>query len=326
MGKLSSDLIGTLLNTLRINRATIDASGLSAARSFTLPDVEGQIALRDISETAPGAPAADTVRLARTAKGRPGLGVVTPNGRTTPLGPPLWWGNQIFWTPNVNAATNIAPIGAAALTITGTATARNIQTGSYFSRQRRIGYVSAATAGSLCGQHMTQAVVTIGNGAGSGGFRWRCRLGASDGTSLASANAFYGLTSSVAAPTNVNPGTLTNAIGFGAPTAGNLRVYGGGSSAGSFDIDLGSDFPAAGAGSTNVYDFELLSDPFTNTVTYFVENLSSGITATGVIPNSIPGLTLPPPTTLLAHRAWRSNNTTALAAGLDVMNFLLEWD
>lgn len=42
---LISDLIGTLKNTFRIKLATFDASGLTAARTFTLPDVSGALAL-----------------------------------------------------------------------------------------------------------------------------------------------------------------------------------------------------------------------------------------------------------------------------------------
>ncbi len=42
-----ADLLGTLKATLRINRATVDASALTVARSFTLPDISGEVALQE---------------------------------------------------------------------------------------------------------------------------------------------------------------------------------------------------------------------------------------------------------------------------------------
>lgn len=45
MAGIVSDLIGTVRNTFRIKRATFDASGLTAARTFTLPDTAGTLAL-----------------------------------------------------------------------------------------------------------------------------------------------------------------------------------------------------------------------------------------------------------------------------------------
>lgn len=45
MSRTYGDLLGTLLNTFRIGRATLDASGLTAARAHALPDASGTIAL-----------------------------------------------------------------------------------------------------------------------------------------------------------------------------------------------------------------------------------------------------------------------------------------
>jgi len=45
MSKILSDLLGTLENTFKIKLGTLSASGLTAARSFTLPDKNGTIAM-----------------------------------------------------------------------------------------------------------------------------------------------------------------------------------------------------------------------------------------------------------------------------------------
>ncbi len=49
-----SDIIGTLRNTFRIAKATFDSAGLTAARTFTLPDQAGTIKLANAGETAAG--------------------------------------------------------------------------------------------------------------------------------------------------------------------------------------------------------------------------------------------------------------------------------
>lgn len=40
-----ADFLGTLRNTFRVNRATVDASGLTVARTVTLPDKSGTVAM-----------------------------------------------------------------------------------------------------------------------------------------------------------------------------------------------------------------------------------------------------------------------------------------
>ncbi len=45
MAGLVTDLLATVKSTFRIKQGTIDASGLSDARTYTLPDSSGTIAL-----------------------------------------------------------------------------------------------------------------------------------------------------------------------------------------------------------------------------------------------------------------------------------------
>ena len=40
-----ADIVGTLRNTFRVNKATLDASALNAPRTFALPDLGGTFAL-----------------------------------------------------------------------------------------------------------------------------------------------------------------------------------------------------------------------------------------------------------------------------------------
>jgi hypothetical protein len=45
--RILADLAGTLLTTLRIARATLDAGALTAARAYALPDKSGTLATTD---------------------------------------------------------------------------------------------------------------------------------------------------------------------------------------------------------------------------------------------------------------------------------------
>ena len=230
------------------------------------------------------------------------------------------------WRPTGNATTIIAE-GAAALTQTGTATTRNVAATSFATRARRVGAVSAATAAALAGLHLTVAPSTIGDGAGLGGFYYTCRFVPSDAAAVSGARMFAGMTSSIAAPTNVEPSTLTNCIGVaGLSTSANLAIVFGGSTAQSA-IDLGSNFPSNGL-STDIYELILFAAPGSTNVGYRVERNPGGpgnnFVASGTLTNTTPGTTLPAATTFLAPRLWRSNNATALAVAIDLLSLSLE--
>lgn len=189
---------------------------------------------------------------------------------------------------------------------------------------KRLGYVSAATAGALTGHYQAAAQHTIGDGAGEGGFHLICRFGCSDPATVAGARQFAGMSSNVAAPTNVEPSSLTNSIGIGHGTADtNLKLYYGGSAV--TVIDLGANFPANTL-SVDPYELALFAAPSTQNVGYRVENLRTGQVAEGTIVNTTPGTTLPANSTWMAFRAWRCNNATALAVGLDIIGWGIETD
>lgn len=123
----------------------------------------------------------------------------------------------------------------------------------------------------------------------------------------------------------MEPSTLTNSIGVGHGAADtNLKMYYGGSAA-QAPIDLGVNFPIATA-NTDPYELALFAPPNTADVYYEVTRLSTGDVAAGLLASS-GGVALPPTTTLLDYmRAWRTNNTTALEVGLDLMSDYIETD
>jgi hypothetical protein len=212
--------------------------------------------------------------------------------------------------------------GYTALTAVGTATARTITTANMFMRLRRLGFVSAATGGSLASIRIAAAQITLGDGT-LGGFHKVLRFGISDAALVAGARMFMGVSATTAAPTNVAPSTLLNCIGVGHDAAAtNLSLYYGGTTA-QTPIDLGANFPVTT--NTDVYELALFAPPGGD-ITWEVSRLNTGHVASGSI-TAAGGVALPSPTILLSPMwGYRTNNATATAVGLDLMSDYFETD
>ena len=273
----------------------------------------------------------DTVKLfTKRIANRMLLATVGPSAMDACVQPATWRQKIAYWNPPGNSNVVPAVDGMNAVTGLGTATARAVATTNLFTRTRRLGYVSAATAAAFAGHFQPQAQFTTGTGAGLGGFFYSCRFGFSDAAAVAGARAFIGLSNLVAAPTNVEPSTLTNCVGLAQLSTSSTQlyiVYGG--SAAQAAIPLGTNFPpmaAAGAANGIMYDLTLFSPPNSNGVIhYYVERVGTSFVATGTLSGTA-GTTTPANTTLLAHRAWRTNNATLLAVGIDIIGVYTETD
>jgi hypothetical protein len=259
--------------------------------------------------------------------GRMMLKHIGPSGVATALQPLLARNKVAYWDPPGNNTTAPGVFGYTALTVTGTtATTRTIATANLFARMRRIGFVStASTAGSLAMAYVAYNQITVGDGAGNGGFYKVCRFGCSDAATVSGARQFVGV--GVAnAPTNVEPSSLTNVIGVGNGASDtNLKIFYGGSVA-QTPINLGSNFPANTL-SVDVYELALFAPTNSNnTVYYEVTRLNTGNVATGTLTGTA-GTALPSSSTLLSYQwAWRCNNLTALKVGFDIMSDYVEVD
>lgn len=276
--------------------------------------------------TDPGASAAGHMTLySKALSGRAMLKMVGPSGLDTSLQPFMARNKIGIWTPPGNANTAPGVTGYTLHTVVGTATARVVTTTNLFTRMRRLGYVSAGTAGSLASFRVAVAQITTGTGT-LGGFHKVLRFGISDNAPVAGARMFMGIASSGSAPTNVEPSTLLNGIGVGHGAADtNLKIFYGGSVA-QTPIDLGANFPINGA-NVDAYDLSLFSPPSGNGEIYYeVTRLNTGDVASGVITPS-GGVALPGSTTLMSYMwGYRTNNLTALAVGLDIMGDYIETD
>jgi hypothetical protein len=278
---------------------------------------------------APAVPAANTVSIfGRAIAGGVLPAYIGPSGLDSALQPFLARNKVGFWCPPGNATTIPGVLGFTAYTAVGTATARNVATTNVFTRMRRLGYVSVATAAGLSSARVAVAQITLGATVGSvvvGGFRKVIRFGVSDAATVAGARQFVGISSSTAAPTNVEPSTLLNSIGVGHGAADStLSIYYGGSAA-QTPISLGVNFPANTL-SADVYELALFCAPGAITVGWQVTRLTTGDTASGTLSGAL-GTVLPAQATLLSY-SWnyRTNNATALAVGLDIFSDYIETD
>lgn len=277
-------------------------------------------ALALVSLANPPAASSSTVKMfANSHAGRVLPAYIGPVDQLNPLQPHMGHGKMAMWLPPGNATTVPVSLGIAAPTATGTATARNVATTNIVTQSRRLGYVSAATAGSLSGYRNAAAQYFRGGGANLGGFHMMTRFVPSDAATVAGARMFVGLWATTTAPTNVETDTLVNIIGVGSrSTDSNLQVFYNDGAGTASNVDLGANFPANGL-SSEMFEFSLYCEPNASAVTYRVENFINGATATGTLDTNIPVST-----TLLGFQAYRSNNATALAVGIDLVSLYIE--
>jgi hypothetical protein len=305
--------------------ALFDTTTGKALKNSTLTvDAAGALT-RTASTTLPAAPAANaTASFGWLYSGLPGT-AQRSNGRSPELLQPLLARNPpAIWMAPGNSTTVPGIFGMPAPTALGTATTRSVATTNVGTRSRRLGYVSTTGLGTLGGNYMTVAQFTTGTGtSGVGGFLYITRFMVSDAATVTGARMFVGLRNAVAAPTNVEPSTLTNQVGAcQISSSTNLQICYGGSAA-QTPIDLGVNFPAATL-SADYYELTLYSPTETaDKIYYRVERIGTAFIAEGLLTGTA-GTAFPSNTTLLGHTVWRTNNATALAVGIDIASLYIE--
>jgi len=299
------------------------------ANRLSLIGTDPEFELQAIA-TEPAVPAAGRLLLyAKNIGGRIMPKFIGPSGYDTALQASFAQNKIAIYNPTGNVNT-VPVIFGMNLTANGTATARNVATTNVFTRARRLGYVSAATAGSYTGLYNVAAnsQFTVGTGTvGIGGFYFIARFGISNAATLATQITFVGMTSTVAVPVPAtDPATFTNSIGIGTSSGDtNLRLFYGGSAA-QTPIALSASFPGKTL-TTDWYELILFSPSnVNNVVSYRVQNITTGIIAEGTITAAVAGTQLPLSTTLLGPRIYTSNNATAQAVGIDIGSIYLETD
>lgn len=279
----------------------------------------------DLTDDTPGTPPAGTVRVfRREIAGRQMAAFVGPAGIDSALQPLLARNKIGYWNPPGNATTVPGVFGFTAPTVTGfTATWRTVTTTNLFTRMRRLGYRTAATAGTVGQWRQTVNQYSVGDGTGLGGFTFIIRFGISDPELVSDARMFLGMRVS-GTPTNVEPSALSGCIGIGHRAADtNFHIFHA-NSIFQTPINLGANFPC-NTRNVDVYELALFSSPdVANTCNYQVTRLNTGDVASGSIPNGFNQM--PQSGDLMTIWGYRTNNATAAEVGLDIMSAYIETD
>lgn len=284
----------------------------------SLPSSYTQI---DVVKSTPTPPAADTVRIfARSVGGRMMPAAIGPSGLDTVFQPHLGR-NAVCWARPVGNSTAMSVMGIA-ISATGTATAASVTATNRHARMKRLDYlVTPAAATAVAGFRSAAAQFTVGAAtAGDGGFHFVCRFGPATGATLATRRGFVGM-GPTAAPTDVEPSSITNIVGVGHDAADtNYKIMHRGAGA-ITKIDTGIP-KVCSADRDDVYELALFALPgTTQQVGYEFQRLTTGDRVTGVITTN-----LPTNTTLLAPRGWTSVGGTSSVIGIAMMGLTIETD
>ena len=303
----------------------------SAAGTETLAEIpieefleilNGEVTLPAIAT--PAAPAAGELKLfARSIAGRMMMAIMGPSGLHTSLQPYLARNRVgIFMSHGNNAGfTNFGFATAS----TGTAALVNVAaTNKYTYIQKHEWGVTTAATTAVCGVRGTAQQKTVnGPAAGLGGFKNLWLWGPATGVANASHRAFAGMRGSTAAPTDVNPSTLTNIVGMGYDAADtNVQFMHNDGSGTATKIDLGAAFPKPNADRTTMYELAMFAPPgTTRKLGYRVENMITNAVAEGEVTTDLPATNQ-----LLAPYSYVSVGGVSSVVGIAVALIYLESD
>jgi Repeat of unknown function (DUF5907) len=228
--------------------------------------------------------------------------------------------NIQFWQSA--SGTGLTVWGAAGLTVTGANVTASIDVTNAYTRQIRVdGLVTVAASNAVAGYRSQAPYRSIGAAAaGLGGFIAHLVGGPATGLANTSARFFMGMANTSAAPTDVEPSSITNIVGVGYDSAdANYQIMHRGTG-GITKIDLGASFAVGTTNRTDLLKLTLKADPgTTQRVGYHVRNIANGNEASGVITTNMPANTL-----LLGPRIWSSVGGVSDVTGVTFSRFYLE--
>lgn len=271
----------------------------------------------------PVTPSAGGVKIfGRDMGGRMIPAFIGPSGLDSPLQAHMGVNRFAQYQPNGNSTTVVNT--GQQLAFVGTGTAANFATTNRHTRMKRVEYlVTTASTTAVAGFRSNPGTYTVGAAvAGDGGFHHVCRWAPATGVANSSHRGFCGMGSS-AAPTDVDPSTLTNIIGMGWDAAdANIQFMHNDGAGTATKINLGTSFPRPSADRTAVYEVVLFSPPGpTQSVSYRIMDLNSGATAAGTVTTDLPATT-----TAVGPRLHMSVGGVSSVVGVAIMNVTTETD
>ena len=287
-------------------------------------DIHGGDLTLAVSATRTTPPAGAAKVVIEKLAGLDSLAVLGQNAAVTHLQRSIGRRKIAWWNPTGGTVTAPVVFGMPALSVQGTATARAVSLTNRVTRKTRHGYVSGAAAGSQASQYATWAHYAFGDGAGNGGFHLVYEFAFTDAVTVANARAIVGLRNATTVPGNYNPPQYGPQIGVAhvdSVTDQLHMVVNVNMANNRPSIPLGQDFPIMGPSNTPVpYRLTLTSLPEEEGVIYWrVENLLNGASVSGSDVGADTNI-------LYGPIAWRTNNATAAAVAIDVIDLLVERD
>lgn len=274
--------------------------------------------------TAAQAPSAPSSGYARVYVGmmanKPTVVLRGPTGRVAPL--QNFLGRmRVSWAQALGDSTSIGVFGIT-IAATGTATTAATTPGStFYVSLRRIDYlVTVASTSAVAGFRYNQAQFYRGDAAGRGGFMFCCRWGAATGVATSTTRGFCGMTSVTGAPTDVDPSSLNNILGFGWDNGDANFSFMHRTGSGTVVKDtLSTTIPKPSVNNTSVYECTIYCAPNDTVVYYEITNLTTGDTASGSVNSSLPAQD-----TLLCPKCYMSVGGTSSVIGVSLMSMYLE--
>ena len=296
-----------------------NSAGTFAGAAKSAIDANGNLTLSN--DTAPPTPSTDKLTIYDVKiGGRNMLGVIGPSGLNNVLQTHIARNGVAWWTA-INASTTLSAIGVAALTATGTATAASKAVTTIQTRIKRVEYlVTVAATTAVAGFRAGANEYWMGNVAGSGGFHYICRFGPATGVATTTNRCFVGMSTSTAAPTDVQPSTLLQMFGVGWDAADtNIQFMNNAALVTATKTDLGIAVPIVDR--TSMYELAMFCAPNSTTITYTFTDLGSGTAVSGTASSNIPAVN-----TLLSPRGYISAGGTSSVIGLALASLYIEID
>lgn len=265
----------------------------------------------------PALPGADTLLLYDLPiAGRQIPRFIGSSGLDSAIQPALFGNGIILIAPNTT--TTFFSMGTVAPTIVGTLSHPALTANNLRESTRRGQVLSASTAGSASEVRIAYASVWRGNGAGLGGFFFRCRF--AFGPIVNTQRLAVGLWSATGATTTtIEPSTLTNCIFVGNDLAdSNLQIMYNDASGSCTKVDTGIPKNVL----NEIFDITFFCGSNSNQIGWTITKLNDGTTVSGTISDA----NMPPATTFLAPHAYLNNGGTASAVTLDILRIYIETD
>lgn len=220
------------------------------------------------------------------------------------------------WIP-AGTGTTIQATGAAALSATGTATAAVYATTSLHTRARRVDYlVTTAATTAVAGYRIATNAYR-----GQEGYHHIFRVSPATGGTVGTRRFFCGVAGATGAPTDVNPSTQTNIVGYGYDAAdSNWQAMRNDGSGTATKVDTGVARPStdrAGLWAVNIF----VPPGGTEARMQLIDEASGSLVHEGTYTTDIPAATQ-----TMGPRAYHSVGGTSSVVGLTLFSGYMETD